>query len=346
MTVEIINDAICDRPEILWDDLGLEGEIYNEHYSSNCIIHDGDKKDALNVYFNQYGSVRGRWVCATRGCHKTFRNSVIGFCRGVLSSRHCGWSKPGDEIYGWSDTLKYIKQLYGIDGSTKAQSINSEKKKFNNAFGGYNQTKEKKIICTKEKYLWYYSSPPQYFRERGFSSETLEKYNVRYCDSPNSKLYRRCCVPVFDGEARNVIGISARTTCDEEPKWRNTTNFPASTSLYNYEFASEYIKRSRTAIIVEGPADIWKLYEAGIYNAVGIWGTELNDYKKFLLDKLGVMKLVLALDNDKAGRDAIEKIKRETGRIYNTVEIALPSEFNDIGETPIDIIKNIFKGGF
>lgn len=340
--MDILNSAICDNPQLLLDDLGIEINLYNDHFSTNCIIHGGDKKTALNVYFNEYRGVRGRWICTTKGCHKLFINSIAGFARGVLSNRYCGWSKPGDKMYSWPKTLKYLKGLYGIAGEGRVNLEEVERQKFIRS-GGYNEKAKTKIICTKERFLSYYSSPPNYFRERGFSDEVLEKYNVRYCDRPRSQLYTRCCIPVFDDVGRNVIGISARTTCNEEPKWRNTTNFPKGTNLYNYGFAREYIKRRKTAIIVEGPADVWRLTEAGINNCVAIWGNELLEHQNPLLNEIGVLHLVLALDNDEAGKEGMEKIKEDVKRLYNTTEVKLPDGINDIGDLTTSQVKELFK---
>lgn len=343
MIVETINNAICDDPEILWSALDLEGEINNEHANIACPIHNSSNSHSLSIYFNNYGEIRGRWKCHTKNCQNVFKNSIIGFTRGILSNRHCNWKKSGDKIYGWNNTINYLKGLYNIDGALKIDPKIIEKKNFIRNCFCIEDEKEESYICTLESYLRHYTSPSQYFRKRGFSDKVLEKYYVRNCDRPNSKFYRRSIVPVLDETNRFLIGISCRSTCNQEPKWLNSDNFPASTSLYNYNNASEFIRRNRTAIITESPGCVWKLYEAGIYNTVGIWGaTGWNDYKKYLLDKLGVMKLVLALDNDEAGRLGTAKIKKDVERIYNTVDIVLPSEFNDIGEMQIDTIKDLF----
>lgn len=343
---EIINNAICDNPEILLASLGLEEEIRNDRINTRCHIHDGNNTHAMSIYFNEYYSVRGRWVCYTNNCQMLFKKSLIGMVRGILSNRHCGWSKPGDKIYGWNATLNYLKELYGIDGSFEINPADIERRKFiNSCHCDQISNKNKGIIFSKEKYLKYYSSPPQYLYERDFSDEILEKYNVRYCNSPNSKLYRRCCIPVFDDTYRNVIGISARTTCDQKPKWYNTTDFPSSTNLYNYNFASKSIRHYRSVIIVESPLNVFKLEESNIHNSVCIWSaTGWNDYKRYLLDKLGVMKLVLALDNDEAGLQGRQQIHESAGRFYNIVDIRIPPEFNDVADMSVEQIQQLFKG--
>lgn len=345
--LETINNAICDDPQILFDYLGLDINVQNEKASTNCEIHGGDNPHALSLYFNDYRGSRGRFACYTHGCEKTFKSSLIGFTRGVLSARHCGWTREGDEVYGWNKTVNLLRQLYNIDEVKELDSDHSDRNQFvrianNDDFEGV-----RKYICPLTRYLSTYPQRAEYYIKRGFSHEVLEKYYVRYCHRSDSKYYRRCFVPLLDATGRWLNGFSARITDDTQPKWTFSSNFPASISLYNYEFASEFVRRSRTCIITESPGNIWRLYEAGIYNAVGVWGTNgFNDYKRYMLDKLGVMKLVVAFDNDenKAGEKAAAMIQQRYGRFYNIVSVAMPPNTNDIADLSVEHCKHIFKG--
>ena len=305
-----VNDAICNNPELLWDDLGLEGEIYNEHANISCPVHNSSKRQSLSIYFNDYGQTRGRWKCHTRSCQKVFRNSVIGFVRGILSNRHCNWAKPGDKVYGWKATLDYLKGLYGIDGASIIDPGEVERKKFiRNCHCVEEPLKDKVRICTKEKYLKAFTSPSTYLQSRGFSEELLNEYDIRHYTGSDYVYQRRSIIPIYDDENRWLIGYTGRSEDNRTPKWMDSNMFPKSTSLFNYDNAIESIKKSRCVVITEGPLDVLKLRQAGIDNCVALWGAAgWNDYKKYLLDKLGVMKLVLVLDNDEAGRDGTERI--------------------------------------
>ena len=71
--------------------------------------------------------------------------------------------------------------------------------------------------------------------------------------------------------------------------------------------------------LVEGQGDVWKLYESGVYNAVGLFGKDVSSTQRTLLLKSGVTTLIILTDNDQAGRESKIKIKRELGRLFNLV---------------------------
>lgn len=343
MSVEMINEAICDRPEILCDALEIEGKIYNDKMDVACHIHGGDNPHGMTIYFNEYYGRRGCFKCHTRSCQNTFKSTLLGLTRGILSNRYCGWSKPGDKIYGWNDTLKYLQGLYNIDG---AESVDPAKTDRNNFIRQCGDIEEKKdYICTRDKYMRTLTSPSKYFNRRGFSESVLNEYDIRHY-SGNTYVYQsRSIIPVFNDENRLLRGFTARSEDNREPRWLYSGGFPAATSLFNYAKASEHIRRKHSVILTEGPLDVLCLREAGINECIAIWGASAwNDYKRYLLDKLGVMRVVLALDNDAAGAAGREKIIRDTRRYYNTTEVLLPDGKNDIADLTIEEIKSLFKG--
>lgn len=337
---EIINDLIYDRPEILLASLGIEEKVLCNRLSISCPVHSGDNPQGVTLYFNEYNGYKGRWVCWTGGCEKTFKRSLIGFCRGVLSVRHCRWSRPGDKIFSWGETLKYLCSIYGINSNYSFIKKDTDRDNFISICQSPTEKKDR-FIMTKDYYLKVNSTPSEYFRERGFSDEVLRKYGVYSCVNPTKPFYRRSLIPVFNGD--NLIGISARSECNEEPKYKYTKGFPSATSLYNIGFASEYIRKSRTCVITESPTCVWRLEEVGIHNGVAIWSAlAWNDCKQRLLDKLGVMKLVLALDNDSAGQAGRQKIREAAGRFYNIVDIVLPDSVNDLADMTVEQVKELF----
>ena len=111
--------------------------------------------------------------------------------------------------------------------------------------------------------------------------------------------------------------------------------------MYNYWNAKEHIKRTGVAILVEGQGDVWRLDEAGYYNACGMFGCELSEEQMVILEKSGAMTLWVLTDSDKAGIEAREKIRKRCARLYNVKFIDLKNK--DIGETPIEEIKELLK---
>lgn len=157
-------------------------------------------------------------------------------------------------------------------------------------------------------------------------------------------MYGRAIVPVFDEEMKWVIGVTGRGIYDGwTPKWLHSDGFPACNSLYNYWYSKEYIKNSKTAILVESPGNVWRLEESGFHNAVGIWGGSFSMAKQLLLDQLGVMNLTVIMDNDEAGIAHAKKIVEECSGYYNIKVGRVPEEYNDIGEMKIEDVKNLLR---
>ena len=152
----------------------------------------------------------------------------------------------------------------------------------------------------------------------------------------------RAVVPVYDENGHYVIGCSGRTIYDWEPKWRHSKDFPSDSSLYNYWFAKEFIKKTKRVILVESPGNVWRLEEAGVHNSVALYGGNLSTTKQLLLDKLGVCDIIVATDNDEAGREHAEKIISECSRFYNITTLKFDDK-NDIADMTVDEIKSLTK---
>ncbi len=114
-------------------------------------------------------------------------------------------------------------------------------------------------------------------------------------------------------------------------KWKHSFGFKSGNYLYNYWLAKSFINKFGTAIICEGPGDVWSLEQAGIRNSVAILGLNLSSIQRQLLQKAGALTLVFILDNDEAGRNAIQKFKEDLMYFFRLFFIT-PDNINDIGD--------------
>ena len=89
--------------------------------------------------------------------------------------------------------------------------------------------------------------------------------------------------------------------------------------------------------LTEGQGDVWKMYEAGVENCVGLFGKDISHYQKDKLLKTGVTTLIVLTDNDQAGREAKIKIKRDLSRLF-TLKFPKMSK-KDIGDMSIKLIR-------
>jgi DNA primase len=121
----------------------------------------------------------------------------------------------------------------------------------------------------------------------------------------------RVMLPVFDRQKR-VIGFGGRLL-DPEAKDRKYVNSPESPlfhkkeSLYGLHAALDAIRRSGTAIVVEGNFDVLALHEAGIEEAIAPMGTALTVEQVAELGRLASKTVTVVFDGDAAGRRAGQK---------------------------------------
>lgn len=146
----------------------------------------------------------------------------------------------------------------------------------------------------------------------------------------------RITFPVRDPRGR-VLGFGARALRpDTKPKYLNSpegTLYRKSRTLFGIDLARGPIARSSTAIVVEGYTDVLALHGAGIEQAVAVMGTAITP------EQLGILaghaeEVVLALDADRAGREAMLRAQRvAAGRRVRLRVAAMPT-----GEDPAELV--------
>jgi DNA primase len=120
----------------------------------------------------------------------------------------------------------------------------------------------------------------------------------------------RVMLPVIDRQKR-VIGFGGRLL-DPDAKDRKYVNSPESPlfhkkeSLYGLHAALDAIRRSGTAIVVEGNFDVLALHQAGIEEAVAPMGTALTEEQIGVLGRIA-STIVVVFDGDAAGQRAAQK---------------------------------------
>ena len=121
----------------------------------------------------------------------------------------------------------------------------------------------------------------------------------------------RVMLPVFDRQKR-VIGFGSRLL-DPDAKDRKYVNSPDSPlfhkkeCLYGLHAALDAIRKTGTAVVVEGNFDVLALHEAGIDEAVAPMGTAMTTEQVSLLGRVA-RRVVVIFDGDVAGRRAAQKV--------------------------------------
>lgn len=342
--IKVLCDKICDDIDNLLDHLGLEYKRNGKFISLHCPIHGGDNKTAINIYPDG-DTYRGNWKCRTHQCEKTFRGSIIGFIRGVLSHKKYDWSKSGDRTVTFVDALKFASDFVELDiDSIELNKIEKNKQSFVSKVSILT-TKDQNIginVIPRSKIKNALKIPSQYFMSRGFSEEILAKYDVGDCLNKNKEMFNRAVVPIYDNDHMFMIGCTGRSLSDDiKPKWKHSEGFKSENCLYNFWYAKPYIQKLREAIIVESPGNVWKLEMAGIHNSLCMFGANLTDKQRMLLDTSGAMTIIVITDNDAAGEEARNQIEKKCSKIYNIRHLRVSS--NDIADLSVDQIHKEIK---
>ena len=142
------------------------------------------------------------------------------------------------------------------------------------------------------------------------SAGPIINYEFKSLDS-KKQMRNRVVAPVYDDDFECMVGCVGRIMHEDYNgrKWVNSKKFYAGAWLYGYWLSREHIKNSRMAVLVEGQGDVWRLWEAGIKNVVGMFGSGLTDTQIRILETSGATTLVLLPDNDEAGAKAIRSAR-------------------------------------
>lgn len=332
-------DLLCDNIEDVLNALGLDDYRNNSKMiTMSCPIHSGDNDSALNLYY-EGDTYRGNWKCRTHQCEHCFRGSILGFIRGVISSQKYNWSEQGDKMCSFNEVVEFCKNLLGSENNDLLVSKVSQDK--NNFARIVDKINPKQLInskITRNSAIKNIEIPSQYYIDRGFSKDILTKYDVGLCSNPDKPMYNRVIVPIYDDTGEFLVGCTGRsifdkcTTCQsyhnpeemcpskdvawQYSKWKHSYGFKSQHYLYNFWNAKEYIYNNNYAILVESPGNVWKLEENNIHNSVAIFGCNLSDRQKLILDSSGAMTLFLIMDNDEAGDKAATEIQQKCENTY------------------------------
>jgi DNA primase len=221
------------------------------------------------------------------------------------------------------------------------------------------------------QYLWDSEEAGKaraYLAERGLGEETLRAFAVGYAPSAwdavllrgqragfkveelravglaqrgrsggeYDRFRERIMFPIRDRRGR-TLGFGGRAMrSDQGAKYINTAEtdfFHKSQTLYGIDLAKDAIARSGRVVVVEGYTDVLALHQAGIGDAVGVMGTAITEEQVAALSGM-VDEVVLALDADSAGQDAMLRAQRvASGRKMRLRVAAMPA-----GEDPAEMM--------
>ncbi|WP_183563379.1 DNA primase [Mucilaginibacter sp. SP1R1] len=241
------------------------------------------------------------------------------------------------EKFSYPEALKWLAKKYGIEveetidhPENKEEDLRRESLMIVTAFAAkfFHET----LLDTDEGK----SIGLSYFKERGFSAETIKKFELGYSPDQweaftgtaikdgyqeqflvesglsvkrdNGNLYDRyrgrVMFPIHSFTGR-VIAFGGRTLKKDKnvPKYVNSPEseiYHKSNVLYGLYFAKKAIREEDNCYLVEGYADVLSVHQAGIENVVASSGTSLTSEQIRLISRF-TKNITILYDGDAAG---------------------------------------------
>jgi DNA primase len=284
---------------------------------------------------------------------------VVSPTKGIYKCFGCG--KGGNSIMfiqdlqgaNYPEALRYVAAKYNIEIIEEALTPEQESRL---------SAKESQFIATKfaseyfQNALWDTEEGRtiglSYFKERGFSDETIKKFKLGYSpkkknsfekdalksgydkniliassligENDDGKSYdkfrERTIFPIHSYSGK-VIGFGGRAfNANTKSKYLNsgeTLIYDKSKVLYALDISKQAISKANKCFIVEGYTDAISMHQNGIENVVSASGTALGAHQIELI-KRSTNNVVLLFDGDKAGVKAT----------IRSIDLCLKAEMN------------------
>jgi DNA primase len=158
-----------------------------------------------------------------------------------------------------------------------------------------------------------FSDTYQHLLKAGFSRKEIVDASLGIQkDLEEGKIYdrfrNRLMFPILDGNGK-IVGFGGRTLGDDDAKYINSGETPLynkSVTLYGLSHAKECIREQKNVVLVEGYFDVLACHRIGIKNTIAVSGTALTEQHVKILKRYSD-KVVLCLDQDRAGQQAAER---------------------------------------
>jgi len=241
------------------------------------------------------------------------------------------------EKFTYPEALKWLAKKYGIEVEETVESFENKEEE---------NRRESLMIVTAYAAKFFHESlldteegqniGLSYFKERGFSNETIRKFELGYSPDQweaftgqalkdgyqqqfleesglsvkrdNGSLYDRyrgrVMFPIHSFTGR-VIAFGGRTLKSDKnvPKYVNSPEsdiYHKSNVLYGLYFAKKAIREEDNCFLVEGYADVLSVFQAGVENVVASSGTSLTVEQIRLIGRF-TKNITILYDGDAAG---------------------------------------------
>ena len=330
MNLQQIKKMLNDNPELVFEQLGMDFESFSDNIYCTCPVHEGsDNKRAFS-----FSPDKKIWKCWTRDCQAEWGNDIFGVIRGALSQQ-TGQKKEFKDALRWACETFNIKRTWHQNEPIK---INEDEDAFLQIVNILT-AQPSEIIDKPIEVDCGLLHPSEYFVGRGFKKRTIKHFEVGDCHEKGI-MKERAVIPIHNDSGTDIIATIGRSIKEYKlPKFLfYPTGFNKRNYFYNFHRASKRAIETSCLYILEGQGDVWKMYEAGVKNAVSIFGKTITQQQEQKLAQLPVTHLIILTDNDQAGRESKVQIKRQLSRMYKLTFPEMSSK--DIGDMNVKDIKS------
>lgn len=205
-----------------------------------------------------------------------------------------------------------------------------------------------KLLCVSEEELDSYRYTHPYLYKRGLNDAVIDMFDLGYDKNTDSITFPvRYWGSMNFGQCMFVAKRRIKQKRFDLPSnidkplyglYELWNTFPKYKNWYHTE-NREHMSYMPEIYVCEGLFDCLRLWSNYKYAIAG-FGCLFSDYQIQLLQGLPARKLILAFDNDEAGKDGADRIKRAIKNKIIT-EVILPEGKKDIGECTDEEIQNL-----
>ena len=347
--IEGIRKLAHKNMRIIMKRLNFKGDDYGNRLVGICPIpHNSGHTPNDNRQAFSWDFTRQMWQCFTNHCHQVHGADVFAL---IQSAKECNFKQA----------LQWVLDVVEKNIDDVKEMDSAEAQRLEQVIRKRSQLVQHKRM---EDDLMRHLSPSTYFKDRGFSNEAIQEFGC-WGEWHKTGTYGedRAIVPVYDPLEGFLVAFTCRLLDDSQiepwrPKWCHALNFAeirkksadrtdeekfhASSVLFNLHRASQHMGSDKTIIIVEGPGDVMRMWEAGLKNTVAVLGTGFSKHHRTLLHKVGCHKVVCVLDSDSAGQKASNSVEKMCKNYFEFDSVVLP-EGMDPGDHEPAQLRMIFK---
>lgn len=273
--------------------LGYKLTPDRDGWRTNAMFRGGDNKTALKIFPN------GNWCDFVQTKKGTLRD-LVRLTLGIDDIKAKGWLDCENITYDNTFTISESQQI------------------------------KLPLIFSKEVVIDLIPDY-KYWINRSITLKTAELFHGGLCLDSNSllgKLKNRQILVIYNS-LKQIVGFTGRALdTSNNIKWKHLgekTNW-----VWPAYLNSKIISECNSVLLVESPADILRLWDCDIKNAICLFGTECSHAILTFLIKKNPKKIIISTNNEASGvgNTASLKIYNRLKRYFNTnqLQIILPDK--------------------